>query len=144
MAEAGRVAALLGGQRVLKQRVREEEDLGAVVRAGLPSATLRELAMRMKTSVSFLIEVAGLNRRTLERRLSHGQRLKREESDGVVRLARIVAHACDTLGDENGLRWLQEPQRTLRGKRPIDLLDTEADARRVEALLGRIDHGVFS
>lgn len=144
MAEAGRVAALLGGHRVLKQRVQADEDLGSIIREGLPSQAVRELALRTKTSVGFLIEAAGLNRRTLERRLSSKQKLKKEESDRVVRFARIVAHATDTLGDENGLRWLQEPQPLLRGRRPIDLLDTEADSRRVEELLGRIDHGVFS
>jgi putative toxin-antitoxin system antitoxin component (TIGR02293 family) len=144
MTQAARAAALLGGAKILKRRVRKDEDLGTVVREGLPAQALRELANRTHTSVSFLIDTAGLSRRTLERRLAAKGRLKKEESDRVVRLAWIVAHATDTLGDENGLCWLQERHRALGGKRPADLLDTEADARRVDDVLSRIDHGVFN
>ena len=71
-------------------------------------------------------------------------RLKKEDSDGIVRVARIVAHAVETLGNERGLRWLHLPNPALGGKKPIDLLDTEVDARLVDAVLGRINHGVFS
>lgn len=63
--------------------------------------------------------------------------------DRVVRVARIVAHVTNTLGEEEALRWLQQPHRVLGGKRPVDLLDTEADARVVHDILSRIDHGVF-
>jgi putative toxin-antitoxin system antitoxin component (TIGR02293 family) len=144
MTEAARAAALLGGPRILKRRVRVDRDLGSVVRDGLPAEAIRQLAERTHTSVRFLVDAAGLNRRTLERRLAAKARLKKDESDSIVRLARIVAHATDTLGDDNGLTWLQERQLVLGGKRPIDLLDTEADARCIEDALSRIDHGVFS
>lgn len=144
MTQATMIAELLGGQKVLKHRVRGDEDLGVIVRDGLPTQALRELAQRTHTSVSFLIDVAGLNRRTLERRFSAKDRLKKDESDRVVRVARIVAHATNTLGEEDALRWLQQPHRFLGGKRPVDLLDTETDARVVDDILSRIDHGVFS
>jgi hypothetical protein len=76
-------AALLGGQRVLKRRVRADQDLGDVVRDGLPAEALRVLANGTHTSVSFLIDTAGLNRRWPEgsdrlTRLPEPQRMRPE------------------------------------------------------------------
>ena len=41
-------------------------------------------------------------------------------------------------------RWLSSPKRALGGAVPYELAETEAGAREVEALIGRIEHGVFS
>lgn len=144
MVEAAAIAEMLGGLKVLKHRVRADADLGAVVREGLPPAAVRELAVRANASVSFLIDVAGLNHRTMERRLTGKAHLKKDESDSIVRVARVIAHATQTLGRERALQWLQLPNRALGGKKPIALLDTETDARIVEDVLLRIEHGTFS
>ncbi|MGH9845548.1 MAG: antitoxin Xre/MbcA/ParS toxin-binding domain-containing protein [Blastocatellia bacterium] len=40
--------------------------------------------------------------------------------------------------------WLQEPNRALGLQTPLSLLDTDEGARRVEDVLIRIEHGVFS
>ena len=45
---------------------------------------------------------------------------------------------------ERAHRWLKEPQRGLGNRTPLSLLGTEAGAREVEDLLGRIEYGVFS
>jgi len=144
MSQVAAIADMLGGRKVLKLPVRRDQDLGEIVRSGIPSEAVRVLALRTHTSVGFVIEAAGLNRRTMERRLSTKAKLKKEESDGIVRVARIVAHATEALGEERGLRWLHLPNRALGGKRPAELLNTEADARVVEDVLVRIEHGVFS
>ena len=41
-------------------------------------------------------------------------------------------------------RWLSSPRRALGGATPLELAKTEAGAREVEALIGRLEHGVFS
>lgn len=62
-----------------------------------------------------------------------------------VRSARIAALACEVLGDpEKAARWLRQPNRALAGRAPLSLLDTELGAREVEAVLRRIEYGVFS
>ncbi len=40
--------------------------------------------------------------------------------------------------------WLREPNRALDMQPPLDLLDTDEGAKQVEAVLIRIEHGVFS
>jgi putative toxin-antitoxin system antitoxin component (TIGR02293 family) len=43
---------------------------------------------------------------------------------------------------EKARTWLRRQTRVLGGQSPLELLDTDVGARSVEALLGRIAHGI--
>jgi putative toxin-antitoxin system antitoxin component (TIGR02293 family) len=80
----------------------------------------------------------------LQRRRRTG-RLARFESDRLYRLARIIALARESLGeDEVAARWLKRPNRALGGVAPVAAIDTEPGARQVENVLGRIAYGGIS
>lgn len=89
------------------------------------------------------IETAlGMSHSTLMRRKKSG-RFNEFESDRLLRVAGLYALAEEVFGDRGlAVDWMQEPNRGLGGKRPIDYADTEAGAREVENLLGRIVHGI--
>ena len=73
------------------------------------------------------------------------RRLQADESDRVVRLARISALASATLGtEEKAARWLRRLNRALGNRPPLELLDNDIGLRQVEEILGRIDHGNIS
>jgi putative toxin-antitoxin system antitoxin component (TIGR02293 family) len=60
------------------------------------------------------------------------------------RLAYVHARATGALGSEaKAISWLAAPNRALDGRRPIDLLDSDAAAAQLEAVLARIEHGIF-
>jgi putative toxin-antitoxin system antitoxin component (TIGR02293 family) len=92
-------------------------------------------------------ELAGhlaISRSTLVRRRK-SRRLDAQESDRLLRYARLYARAESTLGDAEAARgWLKQPARALGYESPLSFAETEAGAREVENLLGRIEHGVFS
>lgn len=91
-----------------------------------------------------LAGLLGMSRATLHRRKKAGH-LDRSESDRLVRYARLISRASAALGGVDGARsWLSTPARAFHGECPLDYADTEIGAREVEALLGRIEHGVFS
>jgi putative toxin-antitoxin system antitoxin component (TIGR02293 family) len=76
---------------------------------------------------------------------SSPERLTPEQSDVVIRTACILAKAMDILGDkEKAAHWIKTPNRALGGEIPITLLDTSAGAHEVEAVLDRIEFGVYS
>jgi putative toxin-antitoxin system antitoxin component (TIGR02293 family) len=82
--------------------------------------------------------------RTLTHRKGKLARLSRDESDRVIRLARIFTFALEVFGNrDNTWHWLRTPKRLFDNKAPLDLLDTEAGAREVEEELVRIDEGMF-
>ena len=84
-------------------------------------------------------------KRTLARRVANGEPLTVEETDKALRLERIAAHADRVFGNhEKAHRWMRKPKHLLDGRTPVDFLATESGARQVEAMLYRIEHGIFA
>ena len=133
--------AMLG----LKGSVQAAIELMPLIRRGLPSAALERMARHLDLSAVATIESLGLAKRTIARRLHEHKPLSAEESERVVRLARVFAEAKHVLGEEaKARRWIQKPSRALGGEIPLHLLDTDIGASAVFEELGRIEHGVFA
>jgi putative toxin-antitoxin system antitoxin component (TIGR02293 family) len=118
--------------------------LVAAVTRGLPFSELEALRERLDLPLEALAGYLGLARATLHRRKAAGQ-LTADESDKVLRFARLLGQASKIFGDTVGARnWLKTPQYGLGGVVPLEFAGTEVGAREVESLLGRIDYGVYS
>lgn len=84
----------------------------------------------------------GTPKAALHRREAQG-RLGKGKSDTVDRHVMRKAVAVFESEEEAGL-WLTSPQFGLGGAVPLGYAETEAGAREVEDLLGRIEFGVYS
>lgn len=116
-------------------------ELARHIREGLPVAALDVLVAGNILSAAEVDRIL-VPRRTLEHRRASG-RLTPEQSDRLVRVARVIALAEDTFGDPaRAAEWLRRKTTALGGEAPLDLLDTEVGAREVGVLLGRIAHGI--
>lgn len=135
------VIARLGGPGAFGKTFSNDRDLREAIREGFPPAVVPQL---MRASGLTLKELAGaldLSPRSLQRR-RQGGRLAAYESDRLYRLARIVALASESLGDQRrAMRWLKRSNRALGGLAPLAAIDTEPGARQVENILGRIAYG---
>ena len=117
--------------------------LADAVRAGLPTSLVDRL-VKAGVVTTAEIERLVLPRRTLTHRRERGQALSPTESDRFARLLRILVAAEDTFHNaDKAHRWLRTGNRELQGRAPLDLLDTDSGAHAVEAVLGRISHGVY-
>lgn len=89
--------------------------------------------------------VVGIKPRTLARRKDEG-RLHPDESDRLIRLTRVFAGALVLFeGDAEAARdWLLSAQPALGGATPFEYASTEVGSREVEALIGRLEHGIPS
>jgi putative toxin-antitoxin system antitoxin component (TIGR02293 family) len=115
--------------------------LANAVREGLPISALDRLIASGIVGEDE-VEARFIPRRTLYARRQKGT-LSREQSDIVVRLARIQTTADEVFGDRRKSHsWLRRPNGALDGQVPLSVLDTEEGGRRVEAVLGRIAHGI--
>ncbi len=114
------------------------------VRDGLPMAEFHSAREMLGLSEEKLAALLGMSRATLHRRKKSGH-LDRMESDRLVRYARLFHRATEVMGNPaNARSWLTAPAMAFNSELPLDFADTEIGAREVEALLGRIEHGVFS
>lgn len=135
---------VLGGQGTIKKRVDSLQDLANIVREGIPFPSLLALSAMAHLDLNTMSRVLMIPTRTLARRRK-AKRLSAEESDRLVRLARIFAHAIDVFGDqEKAAVWLRRPNCVLRNQPPIEALDTDLGSQEVDTILGRIEHGVYS
>jgi putative toxin-antitoxin system antitoxin component (TIGR02293 family) len=143
--ETEAIANVLGGRKALGRTVRKPEDLAKLVRQGLPVTTIATLAEKLSLGNAVLLRKLGIPQRTITRHLSRRGRLTAAESDRAARLARVYAQAVTMIGnEERAVQWLLTPNRALGGERPLNRLDTDAGAREVEDVLGRIAYGVYS
>ncbi len=122
--------------------VESELELLHQIDDGLPISALEKLiadGMLNEPELFYFISKRTLSRRKGEKRLNP------EESDLLVRIARIYGFATEIFGSkEKANTWLRTSNHALRNSLPLDLLRTDLGARVVETILGRIDHGIYS
>ena len=131
-----RIQEILGAQRL-----RTDRDVVRLVEQRLSSRAidaLRDAGVTDEEVYSLIVP-----RRTLTHRRARREALSRDESDRVVRVARVVALTQEVFGDRGrGWKWLRDAKRHFQGRTPLNMLATEAGARLVEELLYRIDDGM--
>ena len=119
-------------------------NLIAVIHTGLPVQELDVLQTSLGVPMDKLAPKLGMSKATLHRRKAQG-RLGPEESDRVLRFARLMGKAVEVMESEDAARrWMASSQVGLGGAVPLDYAETEVGAREVEDLLGRIEYGVYS
>ena len=114
-----------------------------LVRAGVPWEIYRGMVSNFGLTDQIAAGVLHIPPRTLARR--KGSRLDPQESERLMRLVRLVAKATEVLGNQDkAMHWLEAPNQALDGAAPISLLDTDIGTQASEAVLTRIEFGVFS
>jgi putative toxin-antitoxin system antitoxin component (TIGR02293 family) len=121
-------------------------DVAARVKSGLPVGEFDALRDLLGLSSEALAKKLGISAATLSRRRQRGEALDTAHGDRVLRFARLFRLAVALYdGDEQAARaWLTTPARALDGETPLDFADTEAGAREVENLIGRLDQAVYT
>lgn len=111
------------------------------IRQGFPTDVVDRALADGKVSLAELDRLV-IPRKTLAHRRILGS-LTSDQSDRLSRLLRMIAEAEATFGDlAKAHAWLRRSTPLLDGETPLDRLDTDFGTRQVEALLGRIAHGL--
>ena len=131
-------------KKMSSAKAKHPTELIRKIQKGLRFSELETLQTSIGMPFEQLAAKLAISRSTLQRRKAAG-RLSPDESDKVLRFARLLEHATDVFGDVDKARaWLKHPQYGLGGAVPLDYAETEIGAREVDNLLGRIDYGVYS
>ena len=123
------------------------EDLVKLLRrveAGLPVSVLDRFQTTSGLSGARLAKLARIAPRTMARRRDE-RRLSAEESDRLLRIARLFAAAANLFDGDvvAGTGWLSKPLEALGGAIPIEIAETEVGCHAVERVIQQLEHGVF-
>ena len=140
---AADIFSVIGDKRLSDDVARK--GLVRVTRDGLFAETIVHIQKSTGFTTHQIEAIAGSSYRTLQRHIEKGKRLSPVTSDRIVRSMKVLKDAINTFGSmENAKEWMSRPCLPLGNYRPIELLDTDAGTTEIEAVLGRIRHGVFS
>ncbi len=139
------VIDVFGGRKELGDvGLRSYLDVDRLVHAGVPVSAFRRVVASLELPERTVAEGIGISRTTLGRRKQTG-RLGFVDSERALRLGSVTALGKIALGSARAAgRWLTKPNAALAGAAPLTLLQTDAGARAVEAVLGRALLGGFS
>jgi putative toxin-antitoxin system antitoxin component (TIGR02293 family) len=122
---------------------RSDFDLARITEEGISTDSLSALKDRGLT-FSEISEII-ISPRTLKHRKARREPLSHEETDRVVRVARILFLAEDVFASrEKALMWLRMPDERLENRSPIKMLTTESGGRLAENMLWQIDEGIYT
>lgn len=139
------ILEVLGGPKAVPRRPGSVNEWVESIKEGLPVASALAFKEALGLTNRELSELLGVSARTVLRWIPGKSRLDVSSGDRLVRTARLFAIASDVLeDDEAAVHWLRSPQDPLDGAIPLDLAATDVGARAVEALLGRMEHGVYT
>lgn len=134
-----------GYAKLIGIKASDRLELSNKVQDGFPFRSFVILTQSMEVTNKELAELVQISTRTLNRRQKEGK-LKADESDRLLRFARIFTYAIDLFeGDkETAQNWLSSENKALKGDSPLEASKTEEGAREVENLILRLDRGVFT
>ena len=134
-----------GYAKLIGIKASDRLDLSEKIQAGFPFNSFILLTRHMGVTNKELAELIQISTRTLNRRQKEGK-LKADESDRLLRFARIFSQAVDLFdGDQKATQhWLSRENQALKGDSPLEASKTEVGAREVESLIARLEHGVFA
>lgn len=136
-----KIAAILGGEAILKDRIGSLFDLDRHVEKGFPKKSLRHLAQFVSIKYlprTFIYEVVPQD--DYKKRRTY---LTSQESAKTERLARVIATALEVLETpENAQDFLLSPHPFFYNREPLFFAFTELGARQVEEHLWEISQGL--
>lgn len=136
------LAELLGGS---PHEVREAGQWHEQILQGLPFEAVERVKARASLTDAEMSRLLGIGEATLRRARASASPLDSTTSDRLYRLSKVIAIAEEVLETrDNAMSWLRRPQPGLAGQVPLERLITQAGADEVEALLRRIDYGVYT
>lgn len=121
---------------------RTDQQMLEIVEEQLPTSSIKRLLALGITRSE--IDALVIPLRTLQHRRSRREKLTIEESDHVLRVARLLSQAESVYDSrERALAFLRRPHPRLRNRTPLEMAKTDTGSRIVEELLIQIDEGMF-
>ncbi len=142
--EFSSITKVLGGEKVLRQKIRSRMDLIELTNKGVTKDALRHLAKFLSFTISQMAALLPVTERTIQRYTTK-KHFNRVVSEQILQIAEVAAKGAEVFEDKDKfLSWINHPCKALANKTPLSLLNSRFGAEMVLDELGRLEHGVFA
>ena len=135
----------LSNESVNVQPILSDFDIIEMASKGISKGSLDALAQRMGISRKTMAEtILDVSVKTLERKPATAK-MDKKSSSHALEIAKIMRQAFEVFENEEKVRnWINRENRSLNGKKPLELFDTLTGLNMVSDILTRIEEGVYS
>jgi len=138
------IKEFLGGNDLVKEPLNNQYDIIRLTRKGISKKQLQFLSKNLSLSLVELTKILPISVRTLQRYKSN-QIFSPEVSDHILLIADLYTKGIKVFGDiEKFNLWLRNPNISLAGHMPLELLSSTFGLELIKDELGRIEYGVIS
>lgn len=135
---------LLGKSNFKNKTIHSDSDLYNEIEHGIKSSAVTKFAKESGLTEEHISLLIPINRKTLSRRKVSGM-LDSKESDRLILIAKVYAHALDVFGTKTKVnQWLNTNNLALDNRKPFDLLKNSLGCQMLDNLLYRIEYGIYS
>ena len=140
--EYSNVTEVLGGEKILQQRIQSRMDLIELSNKGVTKDALAHLANYLSFTMRQMAELLPITERTIQR-YTPQKTFNRVVSEQILQIAEITAKGVEVFEDKRKfLTWMNYPNKALANKTPMSLLNSRSGTEMVLDELGRIEYGV--
>lgn len=124
-----------------------------MIRTGVPAQCVSELSFFMDMPKEVLMDLLGLSRATVNRKVQRAQSLSSEESERVMGMQSLIGQVQAMIDPDLApgfdaakwlARWLAEPLPALNGATPASYMDTVEGQKYVGKLLDMAQSGAYA
>jgi putative toxin-antitoxin system antitoxin component (TIGR02293 family) len=113
-----------------------------VIREGFPAAILKEASGYLGVPESRIYKAVHVAPTTANRLLKNEAKIDSAVTERIYRMGNVTRMALEIFEDaERAAAWMRQPNRSLGGAAPLDLMDTEPGALSVRQVLNAIATG---
>ncbi len=125
--------------------VRTDLELHALSNKGLGKSVLPLIANQLGLTELMILKALDLDKAQYER-MKDNELFSFRTSEHLLKLLELISRGKDLWGKEqnNFKGWIKGRIGALGGNRPVDYLNTFSGIDSVIAIIGRIEHGVYS
>ncbi len=126
-----------------------------VERKGVDGRFLKDISRRMNVPSARVFTMLGVPRATAEKKAASGEIVSGSGGQAAIALAKLLGTAQAMVENSTATqardfdsatwlgKWLEQPQPSLGGRKPADLIDTPTGVEVVSRLLGSIESGAY-
>jgi putative toxin-antitoxin system antitoxin component (TIGR02293 family) len=126
-----------------------------IERAGVAGAFITDLSSRMDLPSSRVFTMLRIPKATAARKMTEGAIIDGRAGQAAIGMVKLLGMAQDIVSDSTAKQakdfdsvkwlglWIEQPQPSLGGRKPADLLDTPTGVEMVARVLGSIQSGAY-